>query len=66
MKELVKYLYDGDKFSLPNNPAVFQMMEDSKRFFVRRTLVRNTQTLDLGYIKTDMEVTVVTQNHPTT
>ena len=28
MKELIKYLYDGDKLSLPNNPAVFQMMED--------------------------------------
>jgi hypothetical protein len=60
MKELVKYLYDGDKFSLPNNPAVFQMMEDDARMHVRRTLVRNTETLALGYIKTNMEVIVVT------
>jgi len=60
MKEIVKYLYDGDKFSLPNNPAVFQMMEDDARMHVRRTLVRNIETLALGYIKTDMEVIVVT------
>jgi hypothetical protein len=60
MKELVKYLYDGDKFTLPNNATIFQMMEDDARMHVRRTLVRNTETLALGYIKTDMEVIVVT------
>jgi len=60
MKELVKYLYDGDKFTLPNNTTVFQLMEDDARMHVRRTLVRNTTTRDLGYIKTDMEVIVVT------
>jgi hypothetical protein len=60
MKELVKYLYDGDKFTLPNNPTVFQMMEDDSRMHVRRTLVRNIATRDLGYIKTDMEVIIVT------
>jgi hypothetical protein len=60
MKELVKYLYNGDKFSLPNNPAVFQLMEDDARMHVRRTLVQNTATRDFGYIKTDMEVIIVT------
>ncbi|MBO68951.1 MAG: hypothetical protein CL398_11660 [Acidiferrobacteraceae bacterium] len=60
VKEQVKYLHDGDKFTLPNNPTIFQLMDDDQRFFVRRTLVRNMETLDLGYIKTDMEVIVVT------
>lgn len=60
MKELVKYLYDGDKFTLPNNTTVFQLMEDDARMHVRRTLVQNTKTRDFGYIKTDMEVVVVT------
>ena len=58
MKELVKYLYDGDKFSLPNNPAVFRLMEDDARMHVRRTLVQNIETRDFGYI--NMEVIVVT------
>jgi len=60
MKELAKYLYNGDKFTLDDNPAIFQMMEDDSRMHVRRTLVRNIETRALGYIKTDMEVNIVT------
>jgi hypothetical protein len=35
-------------------------MEDDARMHVRRTLVQNIETRDFGYIKTNMEVIVVT------